>query len=297
MTRAEFDAQFDRCVASVDAEYQTAVGGLASAGAEVEPWIAELAGSSDWRRRTVAQALQLRRSDPEVLAAIDAVIAGQPPGTGRRVQPAGGILSHPRRATLLAAMGSRVVPRLVEIVSHGEPGNPAAVPVASLALERLRDPRAVEPLVAAARTEGGVVGRSLAIALLGEMRAPEVAETARTAAADGSASPSVRGAALTALGQLRQVESLPVLLASATSTREDTTVRESALRALGMMGDAVNDAAVAALGAIARGGDERLASAAIDAVRSVETPAARSLLAELDASAGPAPGGGETGVA
>jgi HEAT repeat protein len=68
------------------------------------------------------------------------------------------------------------------------------------------------------------------------------------------------------------------MLAAATNPKEDAMVRLSATRGLGTLGTTIGSAGVAALAALARGTDERIALVAVEALRGVGDQAALAAL-------------------
>jgi HEAT repeat protein len=284
VTRTEFDGLLDRCATQRGADYAAARDALRRAGSEVDPWLDERATSTDAHMRMAAEIVRFWRREPDLAAdvlelAIVGVAADDP------FKPIAGKLSAARRATALASFDRDIVPRLIEIVTKAEPNTAPAVGAAVMALSQLRDPRSVPVLLEA--VQGGAPLRpAMALAALGEMRSTDAGDAALNALTTTTTPAGMRSVAAAVLGLLADVRGAPAILAAATNPREDAMVRLSATRALGTLGAAIGSAGVAALAALARGTDERIALAAVEALRGVGDQAA--LTALRDAASGSA---------
>jgi hypothetical protein len=118
------------------------------------------------------------------------------------------------------------------------------------------------------------------------MKATEAGDVALAALGNSSQPAGLRSVAAAVLGQLADVRGAPAMLAAATNPREDAMVRLSATRGLGTLGTTIGSAGVAALAALARGTDERIALAAVEALRGVgDQPALAALRDAAAASA------------
>jgi hypothetical protein len=275
MTRAEFDSLFTTCVQQTGDAYRAARDAMRQAGAEVTPWLAENRASSDGLVAGTAAILQLWRANAALADDMLRVALGQ----GQRVVPIDGTLSSGRIGSQLTAFGDDGVPRLIELALKGEPGSEAAAAPALNALMRLRPPLALPYLVDAATRETGVILRSSALAALGEMHHEGARDAALAALTDAAAEPGLRSVAATVSGQLGDVRAAPALLAMATDPTANTRLRLSAVTGLGQLGDAAGSGAVVALAGIARGQEENLALAAVDALQGMS--GARPALEQL----------------
>jgi len=276
MTRAEFDALLDRCANQRGADYVAARDALRQAGAEVDPWLTERVGGTDWKLRTAAEIVRFWRQNAD-LASNVLVVAATGVLPNERFQPIAGTLSHARRATALASMDGDIVPRLIELATRNEPDTGAAVGPAVMALSQLRDPRAIPVLLDAVQNKAAL-RPSMALAVLGEMKATEAGDVALAALGNPSQPAGLRSVAAAVLGQLADVRGAPAMLAAATNPKEDAMVRLSATRGLGTLGTTIGSAGVAALAALARGTDERIALVAVEALRGVGDQAALAAL-------------------
>jgi len=276
MTRAEFDALLDRCVNQRGADYVAARDALRHAGAEVEPWLAERVAGNDWKLRTAAEIVRFWRQNAD-LAGHVLTIATMGVLPTERFKPITGKLSHARRATALASMDGDIVPRLIELATRNEPDAGAAVGPAVMALSLLRDPRAIPVLLDAVQNKGAL-RPAMALAVLGDMKATEAADVALAALTTSTNPAGLRSVAAAVLGQLADVRGAPAMLAAATNPREDAMVRLSATRGLGTLGTTIGSAGVAALAALAKAADERIALAAVEALRGIGDQAAVAAL-------------------
>lgn len=283
MTRSEFDVLLGRCANQRGADYVAARDALRNAGSEVVPWLTEQASNTDWHVRVAAEIVRFWRADAGHAADIlELATTGVP--ADDPFKPIAGKLSSARRATGLASFDRDIVPRLIEIVTKEEPDTDAAVGPAVMALSQLRDPRAIPALLEAVKGEA-TLRPAIALSALGEMRASEAGDVALAALTTSSNAAGLRSVAAAVLGQLADPRGAPAMLAAATNPREDAMVRLSATRALGTLGDTIGSAGVAALAALARGTDERIALAAVEALRGVGGQPAIAALRDVGASA------------
>jgi hypothetical protein len=193
----------------------------------------------------------------------DAAVAGLG-GPARAAGKLGLYCRAPRRAAperewaawLLAHCGAKAVPHLLRLASDDDPD----VRVAAMSgLGSLRDPRAVEPLLAALGSPHEAIRVTAARALgkIGDARA-----AAPLVAALKAREVAVRAAAAAALGRLADARAVAPLIAALGD--ESLLVREAAARALGGLAD---ERAVPALEALAaREGASSAAAAAREAV-------------------------------
>jgi hypothetical protein len=285
MTRADFDAKFATCVAATGAPYRAARDAIKAAGSEVNAWIAERVTSADWRVRQAAQVLQFWRQSPEVAEFVGTIAIEGGNRMAIRAPTVTGHHAPTAAATAIWSFEEDVVPRLIELVHKESNEFAPGYEDALLAIAYSADARAVPALVELLGKPDAETSHMFIIAALGEIKDPAAASAVLARATDQGASKGTRSAALVALGQMGAVEAIPTLLAAATSPTEDGMLRTSATSGLGHLGDKLSGAAVAALAALARGPDERLALNAIHSLRSAGSDAARTALAQLQQNA------------
>ena len=288
MTRAAFDAAFAICLSATGAAYRTARDSIRTAGAEVDPWLAERASSADWKARQVAQALQLWRRAPDAAQRAGSLLAGADLDAVLRQPTVTGRVAPTRNATILWSDEEDLVPRLVELVTKERDTTAAGYDDALLALGATKDARAVPALAELLASPDDETNHQMLLAALGEIGDPSqgAGDAALARLNDAGAPAPVRAAAAVALGQMRDVRALPAMLALATDPQANGMVRLSATTGIGSMGDALSAGAVAALAALARGSDERLALSAVDALRRAASDATRGALAQLQQTGG-----------
>lgn len=267
MANGSFESLFQTCVAETGPAYTAARDALLAMGATISQQLQERAAASDWRIAATAQILlgwiTNRALFEEALAAARPALPDKSQG-----RPITGTRSPTRRASILAAYGGPVVPLLLEIVMkpavHGG-GN--LLQAALLALNSLRDTRAVMPLIDMAEQSSSEGLQLYTLAVLGTIGDDRAVGVAQRVFANRNRSSATRGAAAVALGQLRATGSTPGLLAAARDPNESQILRENAVHALGYMGDVSAGTALGTL--LNESQDERLSLALVDALNKI----------------------------
>jgi HEAT repeat protein len=237
MANGSFDTLFQNCVAETGPAYVAARDQLLALGEAAAAQLTGLTSDNDWRRATTAQILLgWLRNRPLFEEALAASSPTLPEGSKGR--PIKGTRTPTRRANVFTSYGETIVPLLLEIViKTGLAGDDHRLQPALLALDSLRDSRAVMPLIDLAERTDSAGLQLYTLAVLGTIGDERAADVAQRVFANRDKSSSVRGAAAVALGQLRATSSTPALLAVARDPNESQILRENAVHALGYMGD------------------------------------------------------------
>ncbi|WP_236005111.1 HEAT repeat domain-containing protein [Nonomuraea antri] len=292
-----FETLFLSCVDRTGEPYTAAREELRRRGGEIAGPLEERAAATDWATHTTARILLGWIRDRSLFEQVTSILRDRD-SAPRRV----GLAPAPTAsAAAVAALGSKVVPRLIEILTKThEHRDGISGQVVLLALDYLRDPLAVMPLRRLALDTADEQERTLAVAALGGIGDDRAFDLARDVFNDAGRGEVLRGTAALCLGRLGLPEAGEVLLAAARRAGEGSTVRASAVRAIGYLGDPAHVAglrqvlegetadgalALEAVGALARLGD---APALRQAARSHPLSAVRS--AAQEAAAGLDPG-------
>jgi HEAT repeat protein len=276
MSDGQFEALFQRCVAESDAAYTSARDALLALDTvAVEPVQAKALGP-EWQTKTVAEILlgwlQTRPLFEQVMPAIRGA-------DGAQVRPISGELTPARRAAMLANRGVAIVPRLIEILTKThEYTTGDELQILLLALDYLRDQRAVMPLVELVRDPDDDGLQALVLGTLGTLGDSRALDVARTALEDRGRRPIVRAAAAVCIGQLGDRQAVGALLAIVQDPGQALVLRESAVRALGYLGDRSAGATLAVI--LREAADERLALTTVDALAKLGDHAAAETLEE-----------------
>lgn len=276
MSDGQFEALFQRCLTESDAAYASARDAILALGsAAVEPVEAK-ARQPQWQTSTIAEILlgwlTRRQLFEQVMPAIRAAWPDD-----AHPRPIAGELTPARRAAILASRGPAIVQRLIEILTKThEYTTGDELQILMLALDYLRDPRAVMPLVELARGPGDEGLQTLVLGTLGTLGDARVFDVAQTILEDRDRGPVVRGAAAVCLGQLGDRRAAGALLAVVQDPGQGLVLRESAVRGLGYLGDPSAGATLAVI--LREAADERLALTTVDALaRLGDRPAAETL--------------------
>jgi len=201
MSRDQFEAAFAATLAEVGAPYLQARQTILFEGSAALPWLeAKRASTADWNTILHVDILTgWLKSRSQFELCLD-YIRGNLPGS----PPITGTFTPVQRADAVAGLGAEVTPRLLEmILKSDEAADPKERASVFGALTRLRDRRAVPPL----------------IALLGPER-----------------DPALRRSAAGALGHLEDARAVPPLLSLLRNPSETENVRCSAATSLGFLG-------------------------------------------------------------
>ncbi|WP_235031013.1 HEAT repeat domain-containing protein [Nonomuraea solani] len=246
MTGAEFEQLFQTCVNETREPYAVARDALRDQGDEaVPPLLAKVSESSDddWLPRIVAQMVLGWIVRTDLYEQVGHIL--RRPGRTAGPRPVSLVPAPTAAAVALSGLGADVVPRLIEILvkTHEWDGERESSAV-MLALDYLRDRRAVMPLLDLAAPGGDARRRMLAMSTLGGLGDQAAFEVAKQALDDRGNSARLRGMAAVCLGRigdpaagqaLRAAAAAPVARNAAVTT-EDLILRQSAIRAMGYLG-------------------------------------------------------------
>jgi HEAT repeat protein len=280
MANGSIDELLTTCATATGPTYIAARDAVRAMGASALPALEARRAETDWRMRTAVEILLGWLQEPELYESAVPTARGEVPAGS--LAPLTGRYPATRRATALAAAGGAIVPRLIELATRSpELHEGDARAAVLLALEYLRDERAVLPLLALVETPAADPGVQLfALSALGSTGDARAADVALAAFRDRSRPAPVRGAAIACLGRLRDSRVAAEASAAARNTSEPASVRESAVYALGAVRTPAAAAALAAL--LQTRPDEPLALATIAALgQHGSDPVATAALEEL----------------
>jgi HEAT repeat protein len=247
MTDAEFNRLFQTCVERDGGEYRTARDAILAQAPATRAQIAAKLAATDSREQGVAQMLLGWIDQTDLWGQVLDVVRGRLTGN-MGGQFLGGTMPPMGRARSLAAMGTAIVPRLLEIMlKTREYGDSAGLQAIIQAIELLRDDRTVRPLVDLVAQSRNDQARVFALAALGTLRDPQAFDAAQGVFANRANSPELRSAAAVALGRLADRRATAGILSALQDPTEHADVRRYAARALGYMGDPAATSALAAL--------------------------------------------------
>jgi hypothetical protein len=279
MSDGQFEALFQRCLTESNAAYVSARDAVLALGSAAVDLVEAKAREPEWQSRSVAEILLGWLTQRPLFERVmqDARAAWL---DGAQAKPITGELTPARRAAILASHGPAVVPRLVEILTKThEYATGVELQVIMLALDYLRDPRAVMPLVELARVPADEGLQTLVLGTLGTLGDDRAFDVAQAVLTDRGRGPVVRGAAAVCLGQLRDPRAAGALLAVVQDPTHGSVLREGAIRGLGYLGDTSAGATLATI--LQEAADEQLALAAVDALAKLGDRTATEALEEV----------------
>jgi len=279
MSDGQFETLIQRCAGERGAAYVSARDQILVLGTAAVELVEAKSQEPDWQIRTAAEILlgwlTHRPLFEEVVPDTRAAWLEHEPAT-----PITGRLPAARRAAILAARGSAIVPRLIEIVTKtDEYASGDELQAIMLALDYLRDPRAVMPLAELTRTSTDEGLQTLALATLGQLADPQAFDVARAVFANRDRGPVVRSVAAVCLGQLGDPRAAQALLAAAQDARQASIFRAGAIRGLGYLGETSAGPVLATV--LRETSDERLALSAVDALAQLGNDPAIETLEEI----------------
>lgn len=247
MSNGEFVQLFQTCVTRETREYVVARDAVLALGAAVRPQIDAKLDAADWREQMVAQILAGWLDNRPLYEQVIKTVRGRP-SSYMAADTITGTFPPADRARGLRAMGTVVVPRLLEILLKTRETVDVAETQAILqALNGFRDPRTVMALADLISGRTTEPARIFALGVLGTLKDPRTFETVQAALANVANSPAVRSAAAVALGRFEDRRATPALLAALRDPTEIEAVRRHAARGLGYLGDPTAGEALAGL--------------------------------------------------
>lgn len=247
MANGDFAQLFQTCATREGTEYLAARDAIRAMGAAVRSQVEQKLDATDWREQFAAQILIGWIDNQTEFDQVKMLVQGLPMQPAF-VVPVSGTFSPSDRSRSLRAMGTIIVPRLLEMVlkSH-EVLDVAETQAVFQTLNALRDPRSVMPLADLVGRRDMEPAQIFALGTLGTLKDPRTFQTVQAALANAQNSSGVRGAAAVALGMFEDSRATSVLLAVLRDTSEAEAIRRDAVRGLGLTGDQAASDALAAL--------------------------------------------------
>jgi HEAT repeat protein len=247
MSNGEFAQLFQTCITRENREYVVARDAILAMGAAVRPQIDVKLDAVDWQEQMVAQILAAWLDNRILFGQVMSIVNGSS-SEYMLVSSISGTWPPADRAGGLRALGSVVVPRLLEILLKSkETSEVAGIQAILQALNGLRDARAVMPLANLVGKQVVEPARILALGVLGTFKDARTFETVRSALANLDNSAGVRSAAAVALGLFEDRRATPALLAALRDPTENDAVRRQAARGLGYLRDPAASNALAGM--------------------------------------------------
>ncbi|HEY2963439.1 MAG TPA: HEAT repeat domain-containing protein [Pyrinomonadaceae bacterium] len=247
MSNGDFAQQFQTCATGEGTPYLVARDAILAMGAAVRAQLDAKLDSSDWHEQLAAQILIGWLDNRQLFDQVKKTVGGLP-SRGMLSTPVSGTFTPSDRARGLKAMGTAIVPRLLEMLLKSyEVFDTAETQAIFQTLNALRDPRSVMPLADLVGRTAPEPAQIFALGTLGTMKDPRTFQTVQSQLANQTNTAGVRAAAAVALGMFEDQRAMPVLLALLRDTTEADIVRRNAVRGLSQLGDQSASEALAAL--------------------------------------------------
>jgi HEAT repeat protein len=247
MANGDFAQQFQTCATSEGTPYLVARDAILAMGVAVRSQLDAKLDASDWREQLAAQILIGWLDNRELFEQLKKLVQGTPP-RGILTSPISDTFTPSDRSRNLRALGTTIVPRLLEMLLKSKEVFAVAETQAIFqTLNALRDPRSIMPLADLVGRAAAEPARIFALGTLGTMKDPRTFQTVQSQLANQTNTAGVRASAAVALGMFEDQRATPVLLALLRDTTEADIVRRNAVRGLSQLGDPSASEALAAL--------------------------------------------------